>query len=123
MEKHKLTNAYETLKHKLKTAPILAIFNPCDETHLHCDTSSHGFGAILLQKQNHNNFHPVSYFSKNTDNFESKFNSFELKALAVVHAIKRFHVYLSGMKFKLFTDCNALAQTLGKKEINPKISR
>lgn len=115
--------AFEKLKNKLITAPILAIYNPKAETQLHCDASSYGFGAILLQKQNDNNFHPISFFSKKTDEFEKKLHSFELETLAVVYAVKRFHVYLSGIEFKILTDCNALAQTLEKKEINPKIGR
>ena len=117
------SNAFNLLKQKLITAPILAIFDPLAETELHCDASSFGFGAILLQKQSDNKFHPVSFFSKKTDDYESKLHSFELETLAVIHAIKRFHVYLAGKSFKIFTDCNALVQTLKKKEINPKINR
>ena len=40
--------AFETLKQKLISAPILALYNPSAETQLHCDASSHGFGAILF---------------------------------------------------------------------------
>ena len=43
--------------------------------------------------------------------------------MAVVNAIKRFHVYLSGIKFKVITDCDSLRLTLSKKTINPRISR
>jgi hypothetical protein len=115
--------AFQTLKNKLISTPILVTYDPNAETQLHCDASSHGFGAILLQKQSDNNFHPVSYFSRKTDEFESKLHSFELETLAVVYAIKRFHIYLAGIHFKVYTDCNALVQTLSKKDINAKISR
>lgn len=43
--------AFELLKKKLKEAPILATYSPQDETELHCDASSQGFGAVLLQKK------------------------------------------------------------------------
>lgn len=57
--------AFETLRDKLMSAPILAIYSPFKETELHCDASSIGFGAILLQKQEDNKFQPVFYFSRN----------------------------------------------------------
>ncbi|KAL4153426.1 hypothetical protein QTP88_001259 [Uroleucon formosanum] len=56
-----------------------------------------GFGALLFQGQAvaDNKMKPVFYFSQRTSPNESKFHSFELECLAVVYAIKRFHIYLS----------------------------
>ena len=96
-------------------APILAIYNPNHETELHCDASTHGYGAVLLQKQNDSKFHPVAYFSKTTTAAESRYHSFELETLAIINALERFHVYLDGIPFKIVTDCNSLAMTLHKK--------
>lgn len=93
------------------------------ETELHCDASSIGFEAILLQKQKDSIFKPIFYFSQRTSQSESKFHSFELECLAVVYAIKRFHVYLAGKRFKVMTDCDSFWFTLNKREINPRISR
>lgn len=42
-------NAFEMLKNKLIESPILAVYNPKAYTELHCNASSQGFGAILLQ--------------------------------------------------------------------------
>jgi len=47
---------FETIKQKLSGHPILCLYHPNAETELHCDASSLGFGSILLQKQNDNNF-------------------------------------------------------------------
>jgi len=47
-------DAFESLKNKLSEAPILAIYNPTDPTELHCDASSQGFGAVLLQRKSDN---------------------------------------------------------------------
>lgn len=52
-----------TLRDALVEAPVLAIYNPTRETELHTDASSQGFGAVLLQKQDDNKFHPVAYYS------------------------------------------------------------
>jgi len=52
-----------------------------------------------MQRQTDNVFKPVFYFSKRTTSTEAGYHSFELECLAVVYAIKRFHVYLSDLKF------------------------
>lgn len=111
------------LKEKLINTPILSIYNPKHETELHCDASSLGFGAILMQRKTDNKFHPIFYFSKRTTDCESRYHSFELETLAIIYALKRFRIYLHDIKFKIFTDCNSLRMTLDKKEINPRISR
>lgn len=43
--------AFNFLKKLLSDSPILGIYSPEDETELHCDASSHGYGAILLQRK------------------------------------------------------------------------
>jgi len=114
---------FKNLRSILTRTPVLAIYSPTAETELHCDASSSGFGAILLQKQSDNKFKPVFYFSQRTPPVESKYHSFELECLAVVYAIKRFHVYLYGISFKVMTDCDSFRLTLNKQEVNTRISR
>lgn len=46
-----------------------------------------------------------------------------MEMLAIINSIKRFRVYLQGIKFKIITDCNSVALTLKKKDINPRIAR
>lgn len=106
---------FETLKEKLLENLISALYSPQDETELHCDASSTGFGAILMQRKADGKMHPVFYFSKRTSEPESKYHSFELETLSIIYALKRFRVYLQGLKFKIVTDCNSLALTLNKK--------
>lgn len=115
--------AFNCLKSCLSSSPILAIYSPDDETELHCDASSHGYGAILLQRKSDHKFHPVGYFSKPTTEAESRYHSFELETLAVVNALKKYRVELEGISFKIVTDCNSLALTLKKKLLNPRIAR
>lgn len=116
-------HAVETLKQLLSSHLILAIYSPTLETELHCDASASGFGAILLQKQRDKTFRPVFYFSKRTTAAESRYHSFELECLAVIYAIKRFHIYLAGIPFKIVTDCDSFRLTLSKQTVNPRIYR
>lgn len=115
--------AFIQLRDALISAPILAIYDPTSETELHCDASSHGFGAVLLQKKDDGKFHPISYFSKSTTPQEAKYHSFELETLAMIYALRRFRTYLEGIAFKIVTDCNSLTLTLNKRDMNPRIAR
>ncbi|XP_011859685.1 PREDICTED: uncharacterized protein LOC105557126 [Vollenhovia emeryi] len=114
---------FELLKKLLSSQPILAIYSPKLLTELHCDASAGGFGAILLQKQNDETMRPVSYFSRRTTATEARYHSFELECLAAVYAIKRYHIYLSGIPFTIVTDCDSFRLTLYKQTVNPRISR
>ncbi|XP_022160829.1 uncharacterized protein LOC111026944 [Myzus persicae] len=116
-------NAFELIKLKLCENPLLCLFNPGAETELHCDASSQGFGSILLQKQSDGKFHPIFFYSHRTSDAESRYHSFELEMLAIVNSIKRFRIYLQGIRFKIVTDCNSITMTLAKKDINPRIAR
>lgn len=115
--------AFNLIKEKLVTAPVLAIYSPFLVTELHCDACSKGYGAVLLQKQKDDLFRPVSYFSKRTTDTESKYHSYELELLAIINALNRFHTYLQGIPFKIVTDCNSIKLALNKKDINPRINR
>lgn len=95
-------NAFEILREKLTAEPVLKIYSPFARTELHTDASSIGFGGVLMQEQSDGSLHPVMYFSKRTDMHESKLHSFELETLAVIHSIKRFHIYLQGIKFNCY---------------------
>lgn len=114
---------FETLKDSLLSEPVLAIYNPQAETKLDCDASTLGFGAILSQKQRDGQFHPVFYYSKKTTEAESRYTSFELELLCIVYELKRFRVYLQGLPFIIYTDCNSVKLALQKKEINNRILR
>lgn len=105
----KCKEAFERLKQELTSPPTLRVYNPSAETELHTDVSSHGLGAILLQKQSNGHFGPIAYYSKATNDSEKNYHSFELETLAIVKAVERFHVYLQGIKFKIVTDCNSRA--------------
>lgn len=43
--------------------------------------------------------------------------------LAVIYALRRFRIYLHGIKFKIVTDCASLRMTLEKKDISPRVER
>lgn len=115
--------SFETLKRELCKDPVLKVFNPNLETELHTDASAAGYGACLLQKHADGLFHPVFYLSSKTTDAESRYTSYEQEVLAVVRALKKLRVYLLGIKFVIYTDCQAFNQTMKKRDLCAKIAR
>lgn len=109
------------IKH-LSTKPLLTVFDPKLQTELYTDASSLGYGAILVQRVE-NVKKVVAYFSKRTSPAESKYCSYDLETLAIYNALKHFRVYLLGLKFKIFTDCNSIKATMNKKDLTPRVAR
>lgn len=117
-------NSFTELKDRLIDRPILALYDPKLETELHTDASSLGLGGILMQWQrNPRELKPVAYFSRQTTPEERHMHSYELETLAVVCSLKKFRVYLLGLNFVVFTDCNALKTTLTRRDLIPRIAR
>lgn len=115
--------AFNKIKALLVDRPILALYNHGAETQLHTDASKDGLAGILLQANSNGVFQPVSYFSRKTNVDEQKLHSYDLETLAVIASLNRFRVYLIGIPFKIFTDCNALRATMIKRDLIPRIAR
>lgn len=117
-------NAFLHLKEILCTKPVLKLYEINAETELHTDASSHGFGAILLQRDKiDNQWHPVYYSSHKTTPAEQRYPSYELEVLAIVRALKKFRVYLLGIPFVIVTDCRAFVATMNKKDLCVRVAR
>ena len=115
--------AFQQLKDVSANEPVLHLYRQGSKLELHTNACTSGFGAILLQQGEDEKFYPIHYWSKKTSVLEEKYCSYELEVLAVVEALKKFHIYLLGTKFKIYTDCSAFTKTLDKKELSPKFSR
>lgn len=117
-------NSFNLIKNELSKYPVLKLFDVEDETEVHTDACKDGIAAILLQKsKNDGKMHPCHYYSRTTNEAEKNYHSYESEFLAVVEAMRKFRVYLLGVKFKLVTDCAAFKMTMSKKELHPKITR
>ncbi|UYV81297.1 SNRNP200 [Cordylochernes scorpioides] len=115
--------AFQDLKQILTNKPVLKIYQVGARTELHTDASKFGFGAILLQEDVDKKMHPVHYMSKKTNEAQQKYSSYELEVLEVVEAVKKFRIYLLGIKFKILTDCSAFTMTLKKKDLTTRVAR
>lgn len=115
--------AFNTLKNELMRKPILSLYDPKAITEVHTDACKIGVAGILMQRDDNGTLKPVAYFSRQTTLDEQHMTSYELETLAVVASLLRFRVYLIGITFRIFTDCNSLRATFLKRDLIPRVAR
>ena len=80
---------------------------------LHIDACDRGLGAILYQDQPDGKEKPISFASRSLNKAESNYPAHKVEFLALKWAVtKRFHEYLYGNKFMVYTDNNPLKYIL-----------
>lgn len=99
--------AFEELKQKLTTAPILGLPNDEDEFILDTDASEFAIGAVLSQKQKGMEV-VLAYGSRLLTKSERNYCTTRRELLAIVYFTKYFKTYLLGRTFLLRTDHAAL---------------
>lgn len=92
-------NAFQLLKHKLTTAPCLAIPNPDEPFELVCDACKYGTGAVLLQ-----NGRPICFEGRKFTERETQLDAGEQELLALIYGLTKFRCYVEGVDFTLVTD-------------------
>ena len=100
--------AFDELKGKIASAPVLAY--PAFNKHfvLETDASIQGLGAILSQLQSDDKLHPIAFASRALSPQEKNYSVTELETLAVVWAISHFSHYVYGNNLVVFTDHTAV---------------
>ncbi len=118
----KCEEAFNTLKSKLISAPVLAYPNREEEFILDTDCSAYAAGAVLSQIQNGEE-RPIAYSSKTLNKSQRNYCTTMRELLAVVIFIKQFHHYLWGRKFTLRTDHASLQWLTSFKEPSGMLAR
>ena len=95
--------AFDELKRRLTTAPVLAYPTASGRFTLDTDASERGIGAVLSQEQNGQE-RVVAYFSLSLNRRERNYCVTRKELLAVVKATEKFHYYLYGQRFVIRTD-------------------
>lgn len=112
--------AFDKLKEALSKDNVLGYFDPHKETEIYVDGSPIGLGAILTQRDTKTNtVTPLYYASKALNPTESRYSQTEREALAIYWAIRKFHLYVFGKKFKVITDAKPLVPIFNKPSSRP----
>ncbi|GKC23312.1 putative reverse transcriptase domain-containing protein [Tanacetum coccineum] len=105
--------AFQLLKQKLCSAPILALPEGSENFVVYCDASRKGLGVILMQREK-----VIAYASHQLKIHEKNYTAHDLELGAIVFALKMWRHYLYGMKCIMFTDHKSLQHILDQKELN-----
>ena len=99
--------AFDTLKEKLSTAPVVRYPDNSKPFLLYTDASTTGLGAVLAQAEGKDEY-VVAYASRTLSPAERNYGITELECLAVIWGVKYFRQYLYGTSFTIITDHSAL---------------
>ena len=114
--------AFTTLKSRITTAPILHLPDTEKTYVLRTDASDKGIGAVLMQDVEGEKF-PICFASKKLLKREQAYSVIEKECLALVWAVRKFHVYLYGKQFEIETDHHPLAYIGKTKQNNSRVMR
>ncbi|GJS43675.1 putative reverse transcriptase domain-containing protein [Tanacetum coccineum] len=110
--------AFQLLKQKLCSAPILALPEGTEDFIVYCDASHKGLGDVLMQREK-----VIAYASRQLKIHKNNCTTHDLELGVVVFALKMWRHYLYGTKCTVFTDHKSLQHILDQKELNMRQRR
>nr|GEX01613.1 putative reverse transcriptase domain-containing protein [Tanacetum cinerariifolium] len=111
-------NAFQLIKQKLCSAPILALPEGNKDFVVYCDASHKGLDVVLMQREK-----VIAYASRQLKIHEKNYTTHDLELRSVVFALKIWRHYLYGNKCTMFTDHKSLQHILDQKELNMRQRR
>ncbi|MGV8048447.1 Ty3/Gypsy family RNase HI domain-containing protein, partial [Mycobacterium kansasii] len=105
--------AFQELKDKLTSAPVLVLPEQGAKYVVYTDASRVGLGGVLMQKDR-----AIAYASRQLRKHEENYPTHDLELAAVVFALKIWRHYLYGEEFQLFCDHKSLKYIFMQKDLN-----
>ena len=96
--------AFHNVKEMITSEQVLTHYDPRLPLRLACDASPVGIGAVLSHVMNDGTERPIAFASRTLTKTEQGYAQIDKEALAIVWGVKKFHVYLFGRSFTLYTD-------------------
>nr|GEV37441.1 putative reverse transcriptase domain-containing protein [Tanacetum cinerariifolium] len=110
--------AFQLIKQKLCSAPILALPEGSEDFVVYCDASIKGMGVVLMQREK-----VIAYGSRQLKVHKKNYTTHDLELGAVVFALNIWRHYLYRTKCIVFTDHKNLQHILDQKELNMRQRR
>jgi hypothetical protein len=114
--------AFDTLKHALTHAPVLAYPIYSDPFTLTTDASKYATGAILSQVRNNKEV-VIAYGGRKFSAPEQNYTTTERECLAVIKALREFEPYVRGQHVQIITDHAALKWIFTQKQPPGRLAR
>ncbi|GJS06994.1 putative reverse transcriptase domain-containing protein [Tanacetum coccineum] len=110
--------AFQRLKLKLCSTPILALPEGSENFLVYCDASRKGLGTVLMQRVK-----VITYASRQLKIHEKNYTTHDLELRAIVFALEMWKHYLYSTKCVVFTGHKSLKHILDQKELNMRQRR
>jgi len=107
--------AFEEIKLKLTSAPVLSLPSFSKVFEVECDASGVGIGAVLSEEKR-----PVAFFSEKLKVAKRKYSTYDKGFYAIMRDLEHWRHYLVGGEFILHLDHEALKFIQGQHKLNPR---
>nr|XP_055071051.1 uncharacterized protein K02A2.6-like [Misgurnus anguillicaudatus] len=114
--------AFKKAKEQLVSQNVLTHYDPQNAIRLACDASPYGIGAVISHMLPSGEEKPIAFASRTLSKAEQNYAQIEREALAIVFGVRKFHQYLYGRKFTLFTDHRPLTTIFGPQNGIPSMA-
>ena len=116
--------AFEELKQRCTSAPLLRHYDPELPCIIECDASDFAIGTVLSQEFE-GRFHPVAFHSRKMNKHKINYEIHDKELLAITAAFKEWRRYLEGARHKIsvYTDHRGLEWFTQNKPLNQRQAR
>ena len=115
-------SAYEEIKSRLVSVPIMLSPDWNNEFKIMCDASDYAMGAVLGQRTK-KIFKVIYYASKTFNKAQENYSIIEKEMLAMVFACEKFKPYILGYHAVIHTDHAIIKYLMAKKDAKPRLIR
>jgi hypothetical protein len=120
-------HAFELLKRTVIEASILTHFDSKKQTYIKSDSSDFVFAEILSQMRKNDEFHSVTFFSKNLVSIECNYEIYDKELLTIVRCFEQWRFELLFIEFdvsvKVLIDHKNLKYFMFIKQLNRRQSK
>ncbi|KAL6737825.1 hypothetical protein Aduo_011436 [Ancylostoma duodenale] len=124
-EEHR--KAFERVKEVISGVPVL-VYPDVEAARraekpffIFTDTSTSGLGAVLSKEGRDGYLHQIFFASKSLSKAERRYHVTDLEALAVVFAVRRFHMFIYGLPTLVMTDHQPLTALFQRCNVSPRV--
>lgn len=114
--------AFEAVKSQLASSELLVHYDSELDLVLACDASPYGVGAVLSHRFKNGTKRPIAYASRTLAVSERRYCHLDKEASAIIFGLKKFHQYLYGRKFVIYTDHKPLSYLFDSTRTVPQLA-
>ena len=115
-------SAFEEIKSRLVSAPIMLTPDWNNEFEIMCDASDYAMGVVLGQRTE-KIFKAIYYASKTFNEAQENYSTTEKEMLAIVFSCEKLRPYIFGSHVVIHNDHVAIKYLMEKKDAKPRLIR